>query len=173
MDSLSRRRLENPWLMLEWTRMKSRENWSPLSSWACWDRGQLFLHLNRLILDRTERVTVALSVYVCELIAAWEVVSAYFAVLVFFLVICEFLVIEWLRHASCWGFLGFPILLTVLWSSASLCSSHASKKNTSIALFISTGGENTLVMLAMMAPKERDEHKSKYDRVSWHKKAGV
>lgn len=54
------------------------------------------------------------------------------------------LVMERLWRASCWGFSGFSYLLTVLWSSASLYYSHASKKKTSIALFISTGGKNTL-----------------------------
>lgn len=83
-------------------------------------------------------------IYVCELVAPWEVVSAQFAVLVFFPVIFESLVMKRLWRASCWGFSDFPILLTVLWSSASLYYSHTSKKNTSIALFISTGGENTL-----------------------------
>lgn len=34
----------------------------------CWDRGQLFVHLNGLILNRTERITVALSMFVNSLL---------------------------------------------------------------------------------------------------------
>lgn len=49
--------------------------------------------------------------------------------LLFFPCVSEALMILVLWHASCWGFLDLPYLLTLLWSSASLFLSHACKKN--------------------------------------------
>lgn len=110
-----------------------------------------------------------LSDALCGLVARRDDIPAHFALLLFFPCVSEALMILVLWHASCWGFLDLPYLLTLLWSSASLFLSHASKKNIPLSpAEARKGGRAQGRARGTRAGKERWRENLKWVIVAWH-----